>query len=176
MPRSATHPTPPLAPPAPLRAGARLLRRGLRARGAQVKSPSGKQLISEMQKTRGHLDFVAASEGTHAFCFRQHTRGRSAILSLNIRSGERDSIATSIAQKEHLTPLEESILNLARDLESVQIEQRYMRQRERAHRNTSESTNQRVIQWSFFQAAALVAVSLLQIFYIKKLFETTRTV
>lgn len=40
----------------------------------------------------------------------------------------------------------------------------------------SESTNQRVIQWSFFQAAALVAVSLLQIFYIKKLFETTRTV
>ncbi len=148
----------------------------MRARGAQVKSPSGKQLISEMQKTRGHLDFVAASEGTHAFCFRQHTRGRSAILSLNIRSGERDSIATSIAQKEHLTPLEESILNLARDLESVQIEQRYMRQRERAHRNTSESTNQRVIQWSFFQAAALVAVSLLQIFYIKKLFETTRTV
>ena len=115
-------------------------------------------------------------------------------------------MTTSIAQKEHLTPLEESILHLARDLESVQIEQRYMRQRERAHRNSescrwipsssplsplishlrvrlmcvcfaaSESTNQRVIQWSFFQAAALVAVSLLQIFYIKKLFETTRTV
>ena len=27
----------------------------------------------------------------------------------------------------------------------VQIEQRYMRQRERAHRNTSESTNLRVV-------------------------------
>jgi hypothetical protein len=40
---------------------------------------------------------------------------------------------------EHLTPLEESILNLARDLESVQIEQRYMRQRERAHRNSARA-------------------------------------
>jgi hypothetical protein len=245
---------------------------------AEVKTPQGKQVLKEMQKTRGHLDFVPAVDGVHAFCFRQHTRGKKAILSLNIRSGERDSTTTSIAQKgacvparrqpvrsrlrpagcippnvvaesgavgcaprlsvvgthtsrcygraEHLTPLEESILNLARDLESLQIEQRYMRQRERAHRNStrcrptlliptpalsasscplawhcdhlhrfrccrgvccapsphpadtaaSESTNQRVIQWSFFQAAALVAVSLLQIFYIKKLFETTRTV
>ena len=47
----------------------------------------------------GHLDFVPAVDGIHAFCFRQHTRGKQAILSLNIRSGERDSFSTSIAQK-----------------------------------------------------------------------------
>jgi hypothetical protein len=46
-------------------------------------------------------------------------RGSAAILSLNIRSGERDEVVNQIAHKEHLSPLEESILNLARDLESV---------------------------------------------------------
>lgn len=66
---------------------------------AEVKSPQGKQVLKEMQKTRGHLDFVPAVDGIHAFCFRQHTRGKQAILSLNIRSGERDSFSTSIAQK-----------------------------------------------------------------------------
>jgi hypothetical protein len=66
---------------------------------AEVKTPNGKQVLKEMQKTRGHLDFVPAVDGVHAFCFRQHTRGKQAILSLNIRSGERDSFSTSIAQK-----------------------------------------------------------------------------
>ena len=66
---------------------------------AEVKTPQGKQVLKEMQKTRGHLDFVPAVDGVHAFCFRQHTRGKQAILSLNIRSGERDSFSTSIAQK-----------------------------------------------------------------------------
>ena len=31
-------------------------------------------------------------------------------------------------------------------------------------------------KWSFFEAVALVLVSLTQIFYVKKLFETTRTI
>jgi len=143
---------------------------------AEVKSPAGKSVLKVELKTEGRLNFVPSSDGIHSFCFRQHQHGNQAILSLAIRSGERDAISTQIAQKEHLSPLEESILNLARDLESVQIEQRYMRQRERAHRNTNESTNQRVLWWSFVEATALVLVSLVQIFYIKKLFETTRTV
>lgn len=71
---------------------------------AEVKTPQGKQVLKEMQKTRGHLDFVPAVDGVHAFCFRQHTRGKKAILSLNIRSGERDSTTTSIAQKGACVP------------------------------------------------------------------------
>lgn len=46
----------------------------------QVKMPNGKQLLKEMKKTRGHLDFVPDFDGVHAFCFRQHTRGKQATL------------------------------------------------------------------------------------------------
>ena len=35
--------------------------------------------------------------------------------------------------------------------------------RERTHRNTSESTNARVLWWSLIEAAALVAMSVLQV-------------
>ena len=67
------------------------------------------------------------------------TRSHGVTLSFTSRVGERGEVENQIAQKEHLSPLEDSILKLARDLESVQIEQRYMRQRERAHRNSASS-------------------------------------
>ena len=50
-------------------------------------------------KTEGRLNFVPSVDGTHSFCFRQHQRGNQAILSLSIRSGERDAISTQIAQR-----------------------------------------------------------------------------
>lgn len=45
---------------------------------------------------------------------------------------------------------------------------------QRARTAANESTNQRVLWWSFVEAAALVLVSLVQIFYIKKVLYTSQ--
>ena len=54
--------------------------------------------------------------------------------------------------------------------------QRYMRTRERVHRDTTESTNARVQWWSVFETFVLFAMSLWQIVYLKRFFEVKRVV
>jgi hypothetical protein len=70
-----------------------------------------------------------------------------------------------------VTPLEKSVLALGEGLQQIQAEQEYMRMRERAHRNTMESTNARVIWWSFIEAGCLVLMSVGQIMYLRRFFE-----
>jgi len=51
-----------------------------------------------------------------------------------------------------------------------------MKMREQTHRNTSESTNGRVLWWSVFECLLLIGMSCWQIFYLRRLFEVKRTV
>jgi hypothetical protein len=43
--------------------------------------------------------------------------------------------------------------------------------RERSHRNTSESTNARVLWWSILEAVVLVLLAVFQVFYLRQFFE-----
>eukprot|EP00960_Hanusia_phi_P068254 766797-Hanusia_phi.AAC.6 len=63
---------------------------------------------------------------------------------------------------------------LAEGLQQIQAEQEYMRMRERAHRNTSESTNARVLWWALIEAGALLLMSVIQIVYLRNFFENKR--
>merc|ERR1712168_1563487 len=65
---------------------------------------------------------------------------------------------------------------LSTALTQVKHEQDYMAVRERVHRSINESTNSRVVLWSFFEALVLVAMTLGQIYYLKQFFEVRRVV
>ena len=66
-----------------------------------------------------------------------------------------------------IAPIEREIRDLANGLQSVKDEQEYIVLRERVHRNTAESTNDRVKWWSIIQAIVLFAVVAWQIYYLK---------
>ena len=72
--------------------------------------------------------------------------------------------------------LEEMINELSNALTNVKHEQEYMEVRERIHRAINENTNSRVVMWSFFEAAVLLAMAIGQVYYLKRFFEVRRVV
>ena len=64
---------------------------------------------------------------------------------------------------EHLTPLESALETMSSTLHSCEREQMKLRGRERAHRDTVESTNTRVLWWSILEASLLCAVGVWQL-------------
>ena len=72
-----------------------------------------------------------------------------------------------IADDENMAPLEKEVRNLVQGLQAVKDEQEYIVVRERVHRNTAESTNDRVKWWSIGQTVMLFAVCAWQVWYLK---------
>ncbi|KAH3901614.1 Emp24p SCDLUD_001380 [Saccharomycodes ludwigii] len=69
--------------------------------------------------------------------------------------------------------LDSAVRKLSKLTTEVKNEQSYIVIRERTHRNTAESTNDRVKWWSIFQVFVVIFNSLFQIYYLKRFFEVT---
>lgn len=72
--------------------------------------------------------------------------------------------------------IETMLRNLGTALTSVKHEQEYMNVRDRNHRAINESTNKRVVMWSFFEAFVLLTMTIGQVYYLKRFFEVRRVV
>ena len=66
-----------------------------------------------------------------------------------------------------VSPIEREVRSLSHGLTAVKDEQEYIVVRERTHRNTAESTNDRVKWWSILQAIVLFSVVAWQVWYLK---------
>lgn len=71
------------------------------------------------------------------------------------------------AVEDIVAPVEREIRSLAIGLLAVKDEQEYIVVRERRHRDTAESTNDRVKWWSVLQAVVLFSVVAWQVYYLK---------
>jgi hypothetical protein len=72
-----------------------------------------------------------------------------------------------VSDDENMAPLEKEVRNLIQGMQAVKDEQEYIVVRERVHRNTAESTNDRVKWWSIGQTILLFAVCAWQVWYLK---------
>ena len=72
-----------------------------------------------------------------------------------------------VSEDEHMAPVEREIRALAQGLQAVEDEQEYIVVREKVHRNTAESTNERIMWWSVFQSILLFVVCAWQVYYLK---------
>lgn len=77
--------------------------------------------------------------------------------------------------KEH-EKLEDMVRDLAAALTTVKHEQDYMNVRARIHSQVNESTNSRVVMWALFEALIIVAMTVGQVYYLKRFFEVRRVV
>ena len=86
------------------------------------------------------------------------------------------SKATGSAVDSNHHKLEEQIIELSNGLSAVKHEQEYMTIRDRIHRQINDSTNSRVVLWACFEALLLIAMTLGQVFYLRRFFEVRRVV
>lgn len=118
-------------------------------------------------------------DGVYTYCFgnKMSTMTPKAVL-FNLEVGD----APKLGETDHLDPnashdkLDDMVKELSKTLKSVKHEQEYMAVRDKIHRDINESTNSRVVLWAFFEALVLLAMTLGQIFYLKRFFEVRRVV
>mmetsp|Transcript_4409 Transcript_4409/g.7256 ORF Transcript_4409/g.7256 Transcript_4409/m.7256 type:complete len:217 (+) Transcript_4409:32-682(+) len=153
--------------------------------------PTGEGLYAARKETEGKYYFVTHLKGEYTFCFSNKMSSvteKTVSVQINVgkQRSEEEIILSILSGRENdddeeatipvVSPLQSSILQLADGLHAVQGEEKYMRMRERAHRDTSESTNSRILYWSIFENVVLISISVWQVYYLKRFFEVKRAV
>ncbi len=120
-------------------------------------------LFQSLGNTDDSFAFVADQDGRYTVCLSNSMSSlTSKTVSFKIFVGT-SLVDHEIAKKEHLDPLENSVLVLGESLQTVVNEQQYLVTRDRLSRGTNESTNSRVLWWSILETAVLLAVGAWQV-------------
>jgi p24 family protein beta-1 len=135
---------------------------------------SGRVIKTWHATTEGHHTVHGDATNTKfTFCFsNKMARFTPKWVSFYLQQGPNPSVA----KVEHLDPIEKSIIHLSESLNELQDEQKVLRQVEHDHRNTVEDTNERILMWSLFEAAALLGMGLFQIYFLKRFLEVKSSV
>ncbi|KAJ3652087.1 hypothetical protein Zmor_018083 [Zophobas morio] len=141
----------------------------------RIVGPDNKVIYQGERETSGKYTFSAHTPGTYTYCFSNKMSTMTPkVVMFNMAIGE--SPKAEAQEGENTNKLEDMIRELSASLTGVKQEQEYMQVRDRIHRSINESTNSRVVMWSFFEALILVAMTVGQVYYLKRFFEVRRVV
>ncbi|GAA5918301.1 hypothetical protein JCM21900_003980 [Sporobolomyces salmonicolor] len=137
-----------------------------------MRGPPNDRIMNEQKKKdTGTFSFTAEQDGRYTYCFsNEMSTVTGKTVSFNVHG------VMYVEDDGHTAPIEKEIRALSAALEAVKDEQEYIVVRERLHRDTAESTNDRVKYWSIVQTLLLCGVCAWQIFYLKRFFEVKRVV
>ncbi|CEM08950.1 unnamed protein product [Vitrella brassicaformis CCMP3155] len=139
-----------------------------------VADPSA-TIFSEKDKMEIKTAFTTNQAGTHMFCVQNLSR-KGINVKLNIAWGAQARDYSSIAKKEHLEPMTVSLKKIEEELRLYHNIILYMREREQGLRKTNDNTAFRVIGFTLFNVALMVAVSALQIYYFRTFFRSKKII
>ncbi|XP_072026971.1 transmembrane emp24 domain-containing protein 4-like [Amphiura filiformis] len=148
----------------------------------EVKDPDGKLVMSKVYSSEGRFTFTSHTPGEHVICLYSNSTKWSMFgatkmrIHLDIEVGEHANDYRQIAEKDKLTELQLRVRQLLDQVEQIQKEQNYQRYREERFRQTSESTNQRVLWWSIGQTCILLVTGFWQMRHLKGFFEAKKLV
>jgi len=146
----------------------------------EVRDPDDKTVLSKVYSSEGRFTFTSHTPGEHVICLHSNSTkwfaGSQLRVHLDIQVGEHAVDYANVAQKEKLTELQLRVRQLLDQVEQISKEQNYRRYREERFRQTSESTNQRVLWWSLIQTAVLLLMGYWQMRHLKSFFEAKKLV
>lgn len=141
----------------------------------KITAPDGKIIYQGNKETNGKYTFAAHMDGEYHYCFSNTMStltSKTVMFTVEIGEPKKEDAAGG----KDPNKLEDMIKELSNTLTGVKHEQDYMEIRDRIHRSINESTNSRVVLWSFFEALVLVCMALGQVYYLKRFFEVRRVV
>ncbi|KAK6754768.1 hypothetical protein RB195_013639 [Necator americanus] len=146
----------------------------------EVKDPEDKVVLSKLYTSEGKFTFTSHLPGEHVICLYSNSTawfsGAQLRVHLDIQAGDHAQDYQQIATKDKLNELQLRIRQLLDQVEQITKEQNYQRYREERFRQTSESTNQRVLWWSVGQTLVLVLTGAWQMRHLKGFFEAKKLV
>lgn len=134
----------------------------------EVKRPDGGTVFysaASEHDAENRVFFVAQKPGEYSFCLDNTGHSRSEKI-----------IAIQVAVESHKhnlkrsDPLVKSLRHVSANLQGLVAEQVSLRTREREHRDTIESNNTRVITRFIIELTAMLAMSVGQVWYLRRLF------
>eukprot|EP01086_Lenisia_limosa_P017757 TRINITY_DN9182_c0_g1_i1.p1 TRINITY_DN9182_c0_g1~~TRINITY_DN9182_c0_g1_i1.p1 ORF type:complete len:198 (+),score=44.16 TRINITY_DN9182_c0_g1_i1:85-678(+) len=138
---------------------------------ATIHSPSGDLLFNGNREKASRYSFKTGNTGTYKFCFSNRISTFAAkTVSWTLDIGGVD--AKAVATPETVSDLELNVRRISDVLANVESQQRYLRGRERTHRNTAEDTNSRIMWWSIVELMLYVVLCGSQIFAIRIFFDS----
>ncbi|EDO31547.1 predicted protein [Nematostella vectensis] len=142
----------------------------------KIIGPDQKVIYSGERETSGKYTFAAHMDGTYNYCFSNKMSTMTPkVLKFSMDIGEAPKDTSKEDNAGH-DKLSEMVSQLSEAMTGVKHEQEYMEVRERIHRSINDNTNSRVVWWSFFESLVLVAMTLGQVYYLKRFFEVRRVV
>ncbi|KAJ8934984.1 hypothetical protein NQ318_014151 [Aromia moschata] len=146
----------------------------------EVRDPDDKIILSRVYSAEGKISFTSHIPGEHVICMYSNSTawfsGSQLRVHLDIQVGEHAINYGEVVQKEKLSELQLRIRQLLDQVEQITKEQNYQRYREERFRQTSESTNSRVLWWSVTQTAVLLVMGAWQMKHLKSFFEAKKLV
>lgn len=149
----------------------------------QVEDPLTKAvLMRHWTFSEGKFAFTSLHGGEHKICLQVahnnwfESESPSYRFTLHLDVGEAATDYEELAKVEHLSAIEVEIRKLNDRMRSIRNEQNYQKLREVEFRDTSESTNSRVMGWSFLQTIVLIASSAAQVYLLRQFFRKKKLV
>uniref|UniRef100_E2J7F2 Transmembrane emp24 domain trafficking protein 2 n=1 Tax=Triatoma matogrossensis TaxID=162370 RepID=E2J7F2_9HEMI len=134
----------------------------------KIVGPDGGIIYQGERESTGKYTFSAHKSGVYTYCFsNQMSTMTPKVVMFNMEIGEAPSADKD--EGDH-NKMEVMIKELTTALTGVKHEQEYMTVRDRIHHGINEATNSRVVLWSIFEAVVLIAMTIGQVYYLKRFF------
>ncbi|CAJ1938287.1 unnamed protein product [Sphenostylis stenocarpa] len=147
--------------------------------GCFVTSPYGNNLHHGENTTHGNIAFTTQEAGNYLACFwvdSQGEGGGEVNVNLDWKIGIAAKDWDSVARKEKIEGVELELRKLEGAVEAIHENLLYLKGREAEMRIVSEKTNARVAWFSIMSLGICIAVSGLQLWYLKRFFQKKKLI
>lgn len=133
---------------------------------------SNHRVLFQKLNPKGDFIFTAADSGEHRVCYKALSGGwfHNARVKMEIDFAVGDSSAIDTKNENKIMDLAQRTRVLTHKLWQVRREQGLMREREAIFRDQSESTNARVVRWTFIQLFVLGVTCAWQLTHLRSFF------
>lgn len=88
---------------------------------------------------------------------------------------ESSGVTRSEQTPDVVSPLGNEVQQLYNSLNSIKSDQKYMKLRNKRHQLTNENTGKSMMWWTLFETVTLIGAGVFQVYYLKRFFESRRS-